>query len=67
MQLPASAESGSTDLIDYDNPADLLCALLQQLGGTASISKLCKVRERGCEEGDGHWATGHLSRVRLHY
>ena len=45
VQLPASVDS--TDLIDYENPADLLCALLEQLGGTASVSKLCKVRERG--------------------
>lgn len=48
VQLPADAASGSTDLIDYENPADLLCALLQQLGGTASINKLCKVLTGMC-------------------
>ena len=43
MHLPPDPASGKVDLIDYENPADLLAALLEQQGGSASISKLCKV------------------------
>ena len=43
IQLPSAPSSGKVDLIDYDNPADLIKALLEQLGGSASINKICKV------------------------
>ena len=44
VQLPAAPESGKVDLIEYENPADLIKALLEQLGGTASFNKICKVQ-----------------------
>ncbi len=44
VSFPTDSTSlGKDDVIDLENPADLLTALLSQLGGTASISKLCKV------------------------
>lgn len=43
VQLPSAASSGKVDLIEYENPADLIKALLEQLGGSASINKICKV------------------------
>ena len=43
VQLQAGPGSGKMDFIDYDSPMELLQALLQQLGGTANIDKLCKV------------------------
>ena len=44
VQLPAAPESDKVDLIEYENPADLIKALLEQLGGTASFNKICKVQ-----------------------
>ena len=41
MKLPV--DDGTVDVMDCENPADLLAALLGKLGGTASVSKLCKV------------------------
>ena len=41
MKVPAV--STQDDVIDLENPADLLATLLSSVGGTASISKLCKV------------------------
>ena len=43
VQLPRDPASGSVDLIDFDNPADLMLELLKQCGGSATISKLTKV------------------------
>ena len=43
VQLPSAPSSGNVDLIEYENPADLIKALLEQLGGSASINKICKV------------------------
>ena len=43
VQLPSAPSSGKVDLIEYENPADLIKALLEQLGGSASINKICKV------------------------
>ena len=43
VQLPSNPSSGKVDLIEYENPADLIKALLEQLGGSASINKICKV------------------------
>ncbi len=45
VHLAPDPASGDVDLMDYENPADLLVALMQQLGGRASLSKLCKVGE----------------------
>ncbi|XP_064401493.1 ubiquitin carboxyl-terminal hydrolase 40-like isoform X3 [Halichondria panicea] len=42
VQLPRDPASGSVDLIDFDNPADLMLELLKQCGGSATISKLTK-------------------------
>jgi hypothetical protein len=39
------------DLMDCENPADLLTTLLSQLGGSTSISTLCKVTLLGEWEG----------------
>ena len=44
VQLPSNPNSGKTDLIEYENPADLIKALLEQLGGSASLNKICKVQ-----------------------
>ena len=43
VQLPSAPSFGKVDLIEYENPADLIKALLEQLGGSGSISKICKV------------------------
>ena len=48
VQLPAAPESGKVDLIEYENPADLIKALLEQLGGSASLNKICKVSYVQC-------------------
>ena len=37
--------SGKVDFIEFDTPTELAVTLLRGLGGTASISKLCKVSE----------------------
>ena len=43
--MRADPASGNVDFIDYDLPTELLQELLRQLGGTAPIDKLCKVRK----------------------
>ena len=43
IQLPRDPASGSVDLIDFENPSDLMLELLKQSGGSATVSKLTKV------------------------
>ena len=45
VQLPPDPTTGSVDLLDFDNPADLMVELLKQCGGSASVSKLTKVQQ----------------------
>ncbi len=59
VQLPPDPGSGSVDLIDFSNPADLLLELVKPCGGSAIISKLTKV--------GGHsplqYESGHLYHI----
>ena len=41
--MQADPESGSVDFINFDSPLELLQTLLQQVGGAATVNKLCKV------------------------
>jgi len=43
VQMQADPESGSVDFINFDSPLELLQTLLQQVGGAATVNKLCKV------------------------
>ena len=43
MQMQPSPDTGSVDFINFDSPLELLQTLLQQLGGAATVNKLCKV------------------------
>jgi len=41
--MQADPDSGSVDFINFDSPLELLQTLLQQVGGAATVNKLCKV------------------------
>lgn len=43
VQMQASPDTGSVDFINFDSPLELLQTLLQQMGGAATVNKLCKV------------------------
>ena len=43
VQMQPSPDTGSVDYINFDSPLELLQTLLQQLGGAATVNKLCKV------------------------
>lgn len=45
--MPTDGSTGKVDFIEFDTPTELLQTLLSQLGGSASIDKLCKVSSDG--------------------
>ena len=61
MKLPMDSGTSSGDLMDCENPADILAVLLRQLGGSTSISTLCKVV---CVWGGGGGGEGRGERGR---
>ena len=43
VQTPTSPAVGQMDFIDCETPSELIQMVIQQLGGCASVTKLCKV------------------------
>ena len=43
VQMQPNPDTGSVDFINFDSPVELLQTLLQQMGGAATVNKLCKV------------------------
>jgi ubiquitin carboxyl-terminal hydrolase 40 len=45
VQLPSDERRGRVDFLEFDTPTELLVALLEGVGGSASLDRLCKLMQ----------------------
>ena len=46
LQVTRKKDDGQVDVINCNNPVELISALLRKMGGAASMDQLCQVRTR---------------------